>query len=72
MVGSLEPMMKYQKHHRQTRCREAAPILFRLVRILEVPQRNQYPTARLGQLVTLGNLVLHLSRCLLEVRTNSE
>ena len=36
------------------------------------PQRNQYPTARLGQLVTLGNLHLHLSRCLLEVRTNSE
>ena len=70
--GSSEPMMKYQKYLRQKHSVEAAQTHLLRLRTRVDLQPNQYPTARLGQLVTLGNLVLHLSRCLLEVRTNSE
>ena len=50
MGGSLEPTMKYLRQ----KCFEAVVLIhLRLMKILVEPQLNQYPTARLGPLVTL-------------------
>ena len=57
--GSSEPMMKYQKYLRQKHSVEAAQIHLLRLRTRVDLQPNQYPTARLGQLVKLETQQRH-------------
>ena len=57
--GSSEPTTKYQKYLRQNHSVEAAQIHLLRLRTRVDLQPNQYPTARLGQLVKLETQQRH-------------